>query len=184
MASPESKARIIGRAPRAQESNAGFYLVLAYVFFEFGRPQELVPGLTIIPFGTGLSILILFKVLASRKLDFSRVQTRLWLFLLAVMAVHVPIAVNNYWALITLKDMILLYFVYLGIVTFVDSLDKMMTLIKLWLAEAERMAFTATLRLPSTLFLNPTADEMPLASFRCVGDSVVRAPIAVQLTRS
>ena len=33
----------------------------------------------------------------------------------------------------TFKDMFLLYCVYLGIVTFVDSLEKMMTVMKLWL---------------------------------------------------
>jgi len=49
------------------------------------------------------------------------------------MAIHVPIAVNNFWALMTFKDMLLLYCVYLGIVTFVDSLEKMMMLIKMWM---------------------------------------------------
>ncbi|HSL03988.1 MAG TPA: O-antigen ligase family protein, partial [Nitrospiraceae bacterium] len=44
-----------------------------------------------------------------------------------------PIAVNNYWALITFKDMVLMYGVYLGIITFVNSTEKMMTLMKLWM---------------------------------------------------
>jgi len=48
------------------------------------------------------------------------------------MAIHVPIAVNNFWALMTLKDMVLLFCVYLGIITFVDSLEKMMKLMKMW----------------------------------------------------
>jgi len=78
-------------------------------------------------------VLILLKVLMSGKLDFSRLQTKLWLPLFVVMAIHVPIAVNNYWALMTFKDMFLLYCVYLGIVIFVDSLEKMMTLMKMWM---------------------------------------------------
>jgi hypothetical protein len=127
------KTKTLGMPRLAQESKAGFYLVLAYLFFEFGRPQELLPGLGAIPFGTGLSVLILLKVLMSGKMDFSRLQTKLWLPLFAVMAIHVPIAVNNFWALMTLKDMVLLYCVYLGIVTFVDSLEKMMMLIKMWI---------------------------------------------------
>ncbi len=44
----------------------------------------------------------------SGKVDFSRLQTKLWLPLFAVMAIHVPIAVNNYWALMTFKDMVLI----------------------------------------------------------------------------
>ena len=133
MATPELKARVIGQPGQAQESKVGFYLVLAYLLFEFGRPQELIPGIRVIPFGTGLSVLILLKVLMSGKLDFSRLQTKLWFPLFAIMAIHVPLAVNNYWALMTFKDMFLLYCVYLGIVTFVDSLEKMMMLIKIWL---------------------------------------------------
>ena len=130
---PELKAWAIEQPRQAEESKAGFYLVLAYLFFEFGRPQELVPGIRLIPFGTGLSLLIILKVLKSGKLDFSRLQTKLWLPLFAVMAIHVPIAVNNYWALITFKDMVLMYGVYLGIITFVNSTEKMMTLMKLWM---------------------------------------------------
>ena len=133
IATPEVKPWAIGKPRQAQESKVGFYLVLAYLFFEFGRPQELVPGLRSIPFGTGLSILLILNVLMSGKVDFSRLQTKLWLTLLAVMAIHVPIAVNNYWALMTFKDMVLMYCVYLGVITFVNSTEKMMTLMKIWI---------------------------------------------------
>jgi len=133
LATPQLKARAALQPLQAQESKVGFYLVLAYLLFEFGRPQELLPGIRIIPFGTGLSALILLKVLGSGKVDFSRLQTKLWLPLFVVMAIHVPIAVNNFWALMTFKDMLLLYSVYLGIVTYVNSLERMMTLIKMWM---------------------------------------------------
>jgi hypothetical protein len=133
IAMPELKARAIEQPRQAEESKAGFHLVLAYLFFEFGRPQELIPGIRLIPFGTGLSILIILKAFMVGKLDFSRLQTKLWIPLLAVMAIHVPIAVNNYWALMMFKDMVLLYGVYLGIITFVNSTEKMMTLMKLWM---------------------------------------------------
>jgi hypothetical protein len=112
IATPEVKAWAIGQPRQAQESKVGFYLVLAYLLFEFGRPQELIPGLGAIPFGLGLSVLIFLNVLMSGKLDFSRLQTKLWLPLFAVMAIHVPIAVNNFHALMTFKDMLLLYCVY------------------------------------------------------------------------
>jgi len=46
------------------------------------------------------------------------------------------------------------------------------------------MAFTAAWRLPSVPFLKPTGMDSPLASSRWAWDSVVRAPIAPQLTRS
>lgn len=132
MATSELKPWAIGQPRQAQESKAGFYLVLAYLLFEFGRPQELIPGIRVIPFGTGLSVLILLSVLMAGKLDLSRVQTKLWFPLFFVMGIHVPIAVNNYWALMTFKDTVLLFFVYLGIVTFVNSLERMMKLLRMW----------------------------------------------------
>ena len=44
------------------------------------------------------------------------------------------------------------------------------------------MASTATLRLPSVPFLNPTGHDSPDASSRCTWLSVVRAPIAPHAT--
>src|SRR5439155_15844444 len=55
---------------------------------------------------------------------------------------------------------------------------------KLCGARAEVIASMAICRLPSVAFLNPTGIDKPLAISRWVCDSVVRAPIAAQLTRS
>jgi hypothetical protein len=136
----------IGKEPDAPESKVGFYLVLVYLLFEFGRPEELVPPLRVIPFGTGLSVLIFLSALRSGKINFSRLQTKLWIPLFVIMAIHVPIAVNNYWALMMLKNMILLYGVYLGITVFVDSTEKIMTLIKMWLGIHAFLAIIGTLQ--------------------------------------
>lgn len=58
------------------------------------------------------------------------------------------------------------------------------TPMKAWGFDAERMASIATPVLPSVPFLNPMGKEEPLASSRCSWDSVVRAPMAPQETRS
>ena len=47
----------------AQESKAGFYLVLVYLLLEFGRPQDSIPGIRVIPFATGVALLLLAKVI-------------------------------------------------------------------------------------------------------------------------
>lgn len=118
---------------KSQESKVGFYLVVASLLFEFGRPQSLIPGLKLIPFGTGLDVLLLLSVVMSGKLNFSRLQTKLWIPLFVVMAIHVPTARNNFWALMTFKEMLLIFGLYLGIVTYVNSLEKMLTLMKVWM---------------------------------------------------
>lgn len=133
MAMPELKAWAIGQPRQAQESKAGFYLVIASLLFEFGRPQELIPGIKLIPFATGLDVVLLLSVIMTGKLDLSRLQTKLWIPLFVVMAIHVPLARNNFWALMTFKDMLLIFGLYLGIVTYVNSLEKMLTLMKVWL---------------------------------------------------
>lgn len=130
---PRLKAWAIGQPRQAQESKAGFYLVLASLLFEFGRPQELIPGIKLIPFATGLDVMLLLSVVMSGKLDLSRLQTKMWIPLFVVMAIHVPIARNNFWALMTFKDMLLIFGLYLGIVTYVNSLEKMLTLMKMWI---------------------------------------------------
>ena len=133
IATPEVKAWATGQPRQAQESKAGFYLVLASLLFEFGRPQSLIPGLSLIPFATGLDVLLLLNIVMSGKLNLSRLQTKLWIPLFVVMAIHVPIARNNFWALMTLKDMLLTFGLYLGIVTYVNSLEKMLALMKVWM---------------------------------------------------
>ena len=130
---PKLKTWAIGQPRQAQESKAGFYLVLASLLFEFGRPQAFIPGIKLIPFATVLDVLLILNVVMSGKLDLSRLQTKLWIPLFVVMAIHVPIARNNYWALMTFKDMLLIFGLYLGIVTYVNSLEKMLTLMKAWL---------------------------------------------------
>lgn len=143
---PVSNRGQTGKGLAAPESKTGFYLVLVYLLFEFGRPQDIIPGLAAIPFGTGLSVLIFLNVVRSGKINFSRLQTKLWIPLFVVMTIHVPIAMNNFWALMTLKDMVLLYAVYLGITVFIDSTEKMMTCIKMWLGIHAFLAIMGTLQ--------------------------------------
>jgi O-antigen ligase len=49
------------------------------------------------------------------------------------MALWVPFATNNFWALMIFKEMTLYLFLYLGIVTFVNTTSRMQKLIFMWL---------------------------------------------------
>jgi O-antigen ligase len=120
--------------PVQKESNVGFYLVLVALMFEFGRPQDFLPPLKVIPFATLLDVSLFLVVLASGKASFSDRQTKLWLGLLGFMALWVPFARNNYHAVMLFKDMTLYFFFYLGIITFVNNTGRMQKLILMWLA--------------------------------------------------
>ncbi len=119
--------------PVQKESNLGFYLVMMAMLFEFGRPQDLFPPLKVIPIPTLLDVSLALSVFMSGKANFSNKQTKLWMALLVVMALWVPFANNNFYALMTLKDMTLCFFFYLGIIAFVNSTSRMHKLILMWL---------------------------------------------------
>jgi O-antigen ligase len=120
--------------PVSKESSIGFYLVMLAMLFEFGRPQDILPPLKVVPIPTLLDVSLFLAVLVSGKASFANKQTKLWMVLLAFMASWVPFANNNYQALMTFKDMTLCFFFYLGIVTFVNSTRRMHKLILMWLA--------------------------------------------------
>lgn len=131
---PQNRIGLQARRGAQQTTGKGpFTIVLLALLFEFGRPQEVVPGLKFIPFTTLLDGLLLFSVLSAGKFNLSKKQTKFWLALFAVMVVHIPIAVNNFWALILTKDMFLTFGLYLGIITFVDTLEKFNRVMKVWL---------------------------------------------------
>lgn len=116
------------------EAKVGFYLVLVALMFEFGRPQDFLPPLKVIPIPSLIDAFLALTVLFSGKASFANPQTKLWIGLLGFMAMWVPFANNNFYALMTLKDMTLYFFFYLGIITFVDSTRRMHKVILMWLA--------------------------------------------------
>jgi hypothetical protein len=103
------------------------------MLFEFGRPQDFFPPLKIIPFPTLLDTSLALAVFVSGKASFANMQTKLWMGLLVFMALWVPFARNNYHALMLLKDMTLYFFFYLGVITFINSTNRMHKLIFMWL---------------------------------------------------
>ena len=112
----------------------GFYLVLISLLVEFGRPQDIIPGIKVIPFPSIIDLLIGLSVVMSGKLNVANRQTKLYIALLILMFAHVPFATNNYWAAMVLKDMLLYFCFFLGVVAFVDTIEKMKTLVNAWLS--------------------------------------------------
>jgi O-antigen ligase len=111
----------------------GFYLVLVSLLVEFGRPQDIIPGIKVIPFPSIIDVLIGLSVVVSGKLNLANKQTKLYIALLVLMAGHVPFATNNYWALMVFKDMTLYFLFFLGLVCFVDTMNKIRVLVNAWL---------------------------------------------------
>lgn len=141
----ENPPRLVVSRPVPQESKIGFYLVMLAMLFEFGRPQDFFPFLKVIPFPTLLDTSLALAVFTSGKASFSNIQTKLWMGLLVVMALWVPFANNNFHALMTFKDMTLYFFFYLGIITFVNTTERMQKVILVWLGVHSVLAINGML---------------------------------------
>jgi O-antigen ligase len=121
--------------PKADRlTKAGYLLVILAMIFEFGRPQDIFSPLKVIPIPTLLDVSLFLAVMMSGKLSLANLQTKLWIPFLGMMALWVPFATNNYYALMTLKDMTLYAFFYLGIITFVDTVERMNKVMLTWLS--------------------------------------------------
>ncbi len=116
-----------------QASHLPFYLLLFSLVLEFGRPQESIPGLGSIHLPAIITILLGLSIIFSTRLRLSDSQTRLFVLLLALMVLHVPIAVNNYYAFHTARGMLITFVTYLGIISFVNSFRMFKALINIWL---------------------------------------------------
>jgi len=102
-----------------------FYLLLIYLFFEYGRPQSFFPVIGALHPGYILhTLLFLCLFLKGKLLNFKNIQTRCFLGLLLLTTLHGPIAVNNYYAYLIWRGTLLYFIVYLSIVNFVDSFEK------------------------------------------------------------
>jgi len=118
-----------------------FRLTVAYLLLEFGRPQELLPFLAPLHLPFVVTIALGLAVILARRIDLSDKETRLFLVLLALMAIQVPLAENHFRALMVLKTMFLTFLGYLGIVMSINTVSKFRTLIPLWLGVHVLLAF-------------------------------------------
>ena len=107
--------------------------------------RKILPFLKVIPFPTLLDTSLALAVFGSGKASFSNKQTKLWLGLLVFMVSWVPFANNNHWAFLTVKDLTLYFFFYLGIITFVNTTGKMQKLILVWLGVHALLAINGML---------------------------------------
>jgi O-antigen ligase len=111
----------------------GFALLILYLFFEYGRPQGLIPALNYLRPGIVIIGLLGVYLLVTRNVKFETVQSKCLLGFLILSAIHVPIAVNNFWAFQGAKAFLIYLIVFLAISTYVNSLEKLSRFINLWI---------------------------------------------------
>lgn len=165
-----------------------FYLILLFIFFDYARPQSLIPSISLLKIGMVLQLLLLFSlILRSNVVKLRNVQSRYFIALLLLMTIHVPIATNNYWAFQTWKVVALYFIVYLSIVSFVNSYTKIEKVIHIWITINLFCAVYGSLhggKIPGSSFLGDENDfalvmdmTIPLAFFMALKSDSMRTKL-------
>lgn len=113
--------------------DAPFRLVLLFLLLDYGRPQTFFPVIEALHPGLFIQSALFFFLISRGLLKLDYVHTKCFTLLMLVMAIHVPIATNNYWAFQILTSTFLYFIVYLSIVTFVNSHPKVESFINSWI---------------------------------------------------
>ncbi len=117
----------------AGESRFPFYLIIFYLFLEYGRPQGLIPALSQLRLSTITVIILALTVVILKKLRFNALQLKLYFLLLALMAIHIPIARNNYWALMDFITMSMTFVFCISISNVIDNEKMFSKFIGAWI---------------------------------------------------
>lgn len=118
-----------------------FFLILFYLFLEYGRPQALVPPLRFLRLSSLVGILLLYSLFTKAKLTFRDKQTKYFVLLLGLMVIHGPFAVNTYWAFTIFTAMIYNFITFLSLLYFVDSEERFRKLADAWILIHVMVAF-------------------------------------------
>jgi O-antigen ligase len=113
-----------------RSNNSTFVLLCCYLLFEFGRPQNLIPGLTYLHLPMLMLLTIGFRLVNNHAIDFSNKQVRLFLAMIILMVGHVPFAVNNYWAF-QMSYVTVLYFIAgMGIMYLTRDIEEVLRIFR------------------------------------------------------
>jgi putative inorganic carbon (hco3(-)) transporter len=129
-----------------KSSGFGFFLVILFLVFDYARPQDALPFIGVLRPGLVLTGLMLVTWLRSSKSGtVSCPQLSLMLAFLILLAVHVPFAVNHFWAFQTTNEFLLLLPFCVSVILFVDTPKRVISFMRWWVALALYVAIKAIL---------------------------------------
>lgn len=111
-----------------------FYLLLFYLLFEYGRPQSFLPGLGYLHIPMFIQIMLLIYLINRKFLfDINELQTKLFLSLIALMSIHVLVAINNYHAFDIWRSFVLHFTIFISISSLLNSFERIEVYINTWI---------------------------------------------------
>jgi probable O-glycosylation ligase (exosortase A-associated) len=110
-----------------------FWIIIAFVFFEFGRPQDWVPSIGSLRIPMVLQILCFLTLMTRLPKRLPKQAILIFLFLL-IMTKSVPFALNNYFAFKQTQAFAYMFFGSIfPMMVFINSYYKMNRLIHIWI---------------------------------------------------
>lgn len=114
---------------RKDKYSTWFTFVLIFLIIDYGRPQDVLPIGFLKPGFLMTLILAGYLVVKGRFAESKSPQTTLIFLFIALLAVHVPFAVNNYLAFTTVRDMSIMLPFMLSLIICVNTVERLKKLI-------------------------------------------------------
>lgn len=148
---------------KQSKGDKAFAILIAFLLFQYGRPQaffpligKLHPGYILHP------LLAIYLWKKGRLFRLETVQEKAFFWLLVLMTLHVPFAVNNYLAYWGCRNGVLGFIVFLSMINFLeDSFDKLLKFINIWIFINMFCAFVGVRfggKIPGAFFLEDEND--------------------------
>jgi probable O-glycosylation ligase (exosortase A-associated) len=119
--------------PAIQKTSRIITLILIFILLDYLRPQAFIPVLgKIRPALLTQAVMLLLILNDLARLDFREIQTRVFVFLILFMAIHVPLAVNNFWAFETWLTMIQYFILYFALVRHASNVQALFKIVNFW----------------------------------------------------
>ncbi len=138
---------------------AAFYLLVLYFICEYGRIHSVLGvGALHLPFFVSLGLLLL---LMTDKPVLHHGQTKWFLGFLAVMAINIPLAKNNYLAFAATQMMLTYLIIHLALVRYIVSYQMFQKIILVWLLCGCFLCLQGALRrgaIPGSAFFSDNND--------------------------
>lgn len=114
-------------------SRFGFVLVILALIFDYARPQDIVPAIGALrPTWILIPLMVIAWVKSARLRTAVSPQMTLMLCTLALLLVHIPLAMNHYWAYETAQDFFLCLPVCVSVILFVDTPERLLSFTRWW----------------------------------------------------
>lgn len=111
----------------------GFIVTMIYLVVEYGRPQDTIPGLSLLHPGMIMVLFILFAWVKSGGIfSYKNKQTKYMFLFLLLLAIYIPFARNVTLALAYARGFMMYLPVFLSIILYVDSFQRLRRLIDIW----------------------------------------------------